>query len=101
MQENLKVIPFNFNKQKFVSDLVDGGAWAKGVLTGEQGGWNDDADQNEVPHDGVALQPVAEYAQAVVLKKNSVKKDPSSPWWGGPAASGRICASCCSEIEFC
>jgi hypothetical protein len=27
-------------------------------------------------HDGVALQPVAEYAQAVVLKRNSVKKDP-------------------------
>ncbi len=26
-------------------------------------------------HDRVALQPVAEYAQAVVLKRNSVKKD--------------------------
>jgi hypothetical protein len=25
-------------------------------------------------HDGVALQPVAEYAQAVVLQRNSVKK---------------------------
>jgi hypothetical protein len=28
-------------------------------------------------HDGVALQPVADYAQAVVLKRNSVKKTPS------------------------
>jgi hypothetical protein len=74
MQENLKVIPFN--RQKFVSDLVDGRAWAKRVLTGEQGGGYDDADQDEVPHDGVALQPVAEYAQAVVLQRNSVKKDP-------------------------
>ncbi len=34
---------------------------------------------NKTPslHDGVALQPVAEYAQAVVLKNNSVKKIPS------------------------
>jgi hypothetical protein len=27
-------------------------------------------------HDGMALQPVAEYAQAVVMKRKSVKKDP-------------------------
>ncbi len=66
----------SLNNQKFVSYLVDGRAWAKGVLTGEQGGRNDDADKDEVPHDGVALQPVAEYAQAVVLKRNSVKQDP-------------------------
>ncbi len=62
--------------QKFVSDLVNWRAWAKGVLTGEQGGGNDNADQNEVPHDGVTLQPVAEYAQAVVLQRKSVKKVP-------------------------
>ncbi len=59
---------YKLNKQKFLSDLVNGRAWSKRVLTGEQGGGNDDADQNEVPHDGVALQPVAEYAQAVVLQ---------------------------------
>ncbi len=65
-----------FQQAKFMSDLVNGRAWAKWVLTGEQGGGYDDADQDEVPHDGVALQPVAEYAQAVVLQRNSVIKDP-------------------------
>ncbi len=47
----------------------------------------------------MALQPVTEYAQAVVLQKNSVNRTYSlhDRVTNDHAASGRIYASCCSE----
>ncbi len=59
-------------------DLIDWGAGAEGILTGQQGGGDDDADQDEVAHDGVALQPVAEYPQTVVLQTRPSLPSPTA-----------------------
>ena len=53
-----------------MTHFIYGGFRSERILAGQEGGGHDDADQDEVAHDGMTLQPVTEDTQRVVLREN-------------------------------